>query len=341
MTAVRALTVGEIIARHQQQQRAQDALLQHYVAHARMEQHFRPTVADPGYDVVTENAISRQRTASSGKSSRFSVNGAMWGADRPPFPLLQPEKVLSLPLQLRFDEGYRYRLAGTERVDGFDCYVVQLRAGAAATAPCIAARSGSTSGRSRASACRRHRAGCRAPVVSNEENQHFSAVLTVGNRPVFLFSALTARQIMLLAGRNLLVEKRVEFSDFRVNEPEFERERDSARESRRVSCSARPPPVCATTSRKTAVASSAIARRATCRAMAMGVTLDPSLRVSAADFRHQLPRLPVRQSRYTARDPVCRRAGRRQHPAVAPRPKTVDASVDFFAIARAVERSGL
>ena len=26
-------------------------------------------------------------------------------------PLLQPEKVLSLPLQLRFDEGYTYELA--------------------------------------------------------------------------------------------------------------------------------------------------------------------------------------------------------------------------------------
>jgi hypothetical protein len=56
----------------------------------------------------------------------FSVNGSTWESDRPPFPLLQPEKVLSIPLQLRFDEGYTYRLEGTERVDGFDCYVVQF-----------------------------------------------------------------------------------------------------------------------------------------------------------------------------------------------------------------------
>ena len=56
----------------------------------------------------------------------FSVNGARWGADRPPFPLLQPEKVLSLPLQLRFSNDYRYTLAGTERVGAYDCYVVRF-----------------------------------------------------------------------------------------------------------------------------------------------------------------------------------------------------------------------
>ena len=58
-----------------------------------------------------------------------------------------------------------------------------------------------------------------APVVSNDETQRYTPVI-VGNRPVFLFSGLTARQIVLIAGRNLLVEKSVEFSDFQVNDPE-------------------------------------------------------------------------------------------------------------------------
>jgi hypothetical protein len=54
-SAERSLTIAEIIANHQRQQRAQDAAVHNYLAHARMEQHFRPTIADPGYDVVTEN----------------------------------------------------------------------------------------------------------------------------------------------------------------------------------------------------------------------------------------------------------------------------------------------
>lgn len=55
VSAERLLSVEEIIARHQQQQRVQDMLVRSYIATARMEQHFRPTMTDPGYDVVTEN----------------------------------------------------------------------------------------------------------------------------------------------------------------------------------------------------------------------------------------------------------------------------------------------
>ena len=65
-----------------------------------------------------------------------------------------------------------------------------------------------------------------APVVSNEEIQTYAPVASIGNRPVFLFTGLTARQIMLIAGRNLLVEKSVVFSDFRVNPEDFEGSRD-------------------------------------------------------------------------------------------------------------------
>jgi hypothetical protein len=64
----------------------------------------------------------------------FSVNGSKWGADRPPFPLLQPEKVLSLPLQLRFDNDYRYQLEGTDRVGEYDCYVISFEPSRSASA---------------------------------------------------------------------------------------------------------------------------------------------------------------------------------------------------------------
>ncbi|MGH9373786.1 MAG: hypothetical protein ACRD15_19895, partial [Vicinamibacterales bacterium] len=123
VSAEQQLTVEEIIARHQQQQRTQDALVRNYIATARMEQHFRPTMTDPGYDVVTENRYFVADDGIEWEELSFAVNGSKWGSDRPPFPLLQPEKVLSLPLQLRFDAHYQYRLAGTERVGDHDCYV--------------------------------------------------------------------------------------------------------------------------------------------------------------------------------------------------------------------------
>jgi hypothetical protein len=236
VTAARQLTIGEIIARHQQQQRAQDAIVKNYTATARMQQHFRPTVADNGmsssYDVVTENRYFVAGRDVEWEELSFSVNGSKFGVDRPPFPLLQPEKVLSLPLQLRFDEGYIYRLAGTERIDDFECYIVKfepVRVDSALYKGTVWIDR-KTFARVRVQAVQ---SGLAAPVISNEETQHYRPV-AVGNRPVFLFSGLSARQIVLIAGRNLLVEKSVDFEDFRVNEDEFDRERGSARESDRV-----------------------------------------------------------------------------------------------------------
>jgi hypothetical protein len=236
VTAVKALSIDEIIARHQQQQRAQDAIVRSYVAHARMQQHFRPTVADNGmsssYDVLTENRYFVAGSDVEWEELSFSVNGAKWGADRPAFPLLQPEKVLSLPLLLRFDQAYRYRLEGSERVDDYDCYVVgfePVRADAALYTGTVWIDK-KTFARVKVQAVQ---GGLSAPVISNEEIQRYSPV-AVGNRPVFLFTALTARQIVLIAGRNLLVEKSVEFSGFHVNAEDFDRERASARESDRV-----------------------------------------------------------------------------------------------------------
>ncbi len=342
VSAQRQLSVGEIIARHQQQQRAQDAVVHNYIAHARMQQHFRPTVTDPGYDVATENryfVASGAGGAGPGapgaidvewEELAFSVNGSKWGADRPAFPLLQPEKVLSLPLQLRFDEGYRYELRGMERVDGFDCFVVRfepLRRDAALYRGTVWIDR-KTFARVRVQAVQ---GGLAAPVVSNEETQHYSPVV-VGNLPVFLFSGLDARQIMLIAGRNLLVEKSVAFTDFLVNTPEFDRERASARESNRI--------MYRETERGLRYfvkenGQRVVSDRATshAKAMAMGVTLDPSyafplpiLGIDYLDFQFGSPdtQLALLFAGVLA-------AGNIQRPHFGS--SRLDASIDFFGIA--------
>jgi hypothetical protein len=233
VSAERQLSVAEIIARHQQTQATQDALVRNYAASVRMRQHFRPTVTDPGYDVVTENRYYVEGTAVEWEEISFSVNGSRWEGERPPFPLLQPEKVLSLPLQLEFDEGYQYQLDGTARVDGFDCYVVRFEP----TRRDSALYRGTvwidrrTFARIKVHAVQ---SGLAAPVVSNEETLRYVQATTIENQPVFLFGGLTARQILLVAGRNLLVEKEVAFSDFRVNGSDFEAARSAARRSDRV-----------------------------------------------------------------------------------------------------------
>ena len=259
------------------------------------------------------------------------MNGTKWGPDRPAFPLLQAEKVLSLPLQLRFDSDYRYRLAGTERVGEYDCYVVRFD-------PVGAGRSlyrgtvwidRRTFARVRVQAvqtrCRRR--SCRTRRSRPTRRWRRSAT-----GPVFLFTGLTARQIMLIAGRNLLVEKSVAFTDFHVNPEGFEGSRDEARTSDRI--------MYRETDRglryyvkdgDTRVVSDRPTQER--KAMAMGVTIDPS-------YAFPLPIFGINYLDFEFRGPDSQlamlfagvlAAGNIQRPKLGGTP--LDASVDFFAIA--------
>ena len=332
VSAERLLTVQEIIARHQQQQRAQDALVRNYTASARTEQHFRPTMTDPGYDVVSENRYFVAADGIEWEERSFSVNGSKWGADRPPFPLLQAEKVLSLPLQLRFDTDYRYRLDGVERVGAYDCYVVRfdpVRSAASLYRGTVWIDR-KTFARVKVSAVQ---TGLSAPVVSNEEIQTYAPVTSIGNRPVFLFAGLTARQIVLIAGRNILVEKMVAFDEFRVNDPRFEEWRIAARRSDRIMYRETDEGLRYFVKQgDTRIVSDRATR--TARAMAMGVTLDPS-------YSFPLPIFGINYLNFQFRGREDTQlailfagvlaAGNVQRPKLGGTP--LDASVDFFAIA--------
>jgi hypothetical protein len=332
VSAARLLSVEEVIARHQRQQRAQDAVVRHYSASARTEQHFRPTMTDPGYDVVTENRYYVAADGIEWEELSFSVNGSKWGADRPPFPLLQPEKVLSLPLQLRFGNDYRYRLDGTERVGDYDCYVVRFDPVAAGSSLYRGTMwiDRATFARVKVSAVQ---TGLSAPVVSNEEIQTYAPVATVGTRPIFLFTGLTARQIVMIAGRNILVEKKVAFDGFRVNDNGFEESRTTARRGSGV--------MYRETDRGLRYYvkqgdSRVVSDRATrsVRAMAMGVTLDPSYGFPLPIFGINYLNFEFRGRQDTQLAILFAgvlAAGNVQRPKIGGTP--FDASVDFFAIA--------
>jgi hypothetical protein len=225
--------VSEVIARHQQVQAAQDARLQTYVADARMDQHFRPSATDPGFDVVTENRFYFERSGTEWEELSFTLNGSKWGADRPPFPLLQPEKVLSLPLDLQLSKDYTYKLEGVDEVEGRQAYAVRFE-------PLDAARSlyrgtvwidAETYVKLKVQTVQTQ---LPPPVVSSEEVQSFSPVEVADGAPLWLFTRLVGKQIMLVAGRNLLVEREVRFSNFKVNDPAFADLRAASRGSKNV-----------------------------------------------------------------------------------------------------------
>jgi len=229
VTATVGLAVSEIIARHQQAETRQENLLVSYHASVRDEIHFRPTPID-SFDVIIESRFYTDREGSEWEELSFSLNGARWGADRPAFPLLQPEKVLSLPLDLRLDEDYEYELTGRENLGDRDCYVVRfepIAEGRSLYAGSVWIDSQSFV-KLKVEAVQRELS---APVVSNAEVYSYEPQAVVDGTPLYLLTHLSSKQLVLIAGRNLLVEKESRFYDFQVNSPDFEKTRETARAS--------------------------------------------------------------------------------------------------------------
>jgi hypothetical protein len=232
VTASVGLGVDEIIARHQQAQAGIDNAVDNYLATVRDEIHFRPTPVD-SFDVIMERRFYLDREGSEWEELSFSLNGARWGSDRPAFPLLQPEKVLSLPLDLRLNQDYRYELSGEDSIRGHDCYVLRFE-------PTSSSRS-LYSGRVWIDRTSFHKIQVEvvqtelsAPVVSNAETYRYQQQGDVDGMPVYLLTELSSKQLVLIAGRNLLVEKESRFYDVQVNSDAFDELRQTARNSERI-----------------------------------------------------------------------------------------------------------
>ena len=199
----------------------------------RLEQHFHPTPAEPAWNIVTENRLFVERGTVEWEELSFALNGATWTANRPSFPLVQPEKVLSLPLELRLGRDYAYRLDGVDTVMGRPAYVVRFEP--------VEAREARYRGtvwidrelyvRLKVQAVESNLSGM---VVSNDETQIYSRVGELQGRPVWLLDRLTSKQMFLIAGRTVLVEREAHLTDLVLNPADFERERSAARASNRI-----------------------------------------------------------------------------------------------------------
>lgn len=332
VTAARSLSVQEVIARHRQQQARQDAVVRNYRAHVRMEQHFRPTLTDPGYDVVTENDYFVEGSTVEWEEQSFSVNGSKWGADRPAFPLLQAEKVLSLPLELRLNQDYRYELTGIERVGEAECYRVRFEP----TTDDAALYRGTVWIDRRSFVKLRVQAvqtRTSAPIVSNEEIHTYEAVANLAGVPIFLLTQQTARQIVLIAGRNLLLEKAAAFTDFDVNGPGFVDRRNAARQGDRIMYRDTEQGVRYLV-KEGGVRVVSTRATTTAKAMAIGVLVDPSFAFPLPIFGINYLDFEVRgrtDTQFALLFGGVLAAGNLQRPKIAGTP--LDASVDFFGIA--------
>jgi hypothetical protein len=231
--ARRELTVEEVLARYRQVQKVQDDRVLRWTAKAKIEFTFRFAQTGASVDVgIDANYFWERGKPVEWEQTRYTLNGNLirW-KEIPELPLIQPEKVITLPLDLNLDKAYAYRMIGEDEIDGHPCYV-------AAFEP-IDPSPGRSLYRGRVwidkdiFVLRRQnvvQTNLEAPVLSNEEFDRFAPFRAPDGSSAWLIERATGQQLWSAGGRNFVVERRLRFESYEINPPEerFEAERARA-----------------------------------------------------------------------------------------------------------------
>ena len=216
------LKLEEIIARWQQYREAQKQKLENYMASSFMSLHFEGTNLGPGFDVSMQLRQFFNRDGQMEMAQKeFYVNGVKFGKNHAfPLPQIEPEKVLTQPLELKLNERYDYKLLGTEKVNGTICYVVGIepRVRDEALYSGKIWIDGTTFREVKQYLSER---GAKSNVLVNVETQNFELVSDHDGRQFNLLRSISAQQLVNAAGRDFVVQRKVQFSEYRINTAEF------------------------------------------------------------------------------------------------------------------------
>jgi hypothetical protein len=216
------LSVEEIVARWQQNREAQKQRLDNYMASAFMSLHFEATTLEPGFDFSMQLKQFFSRAGPMELAQKqFYINGVKFGKNHEfPLPAIEPEKVMTQPLELKLAERYDYKLLGTEQVNGIMCYVVgfepKVRDEALYTGKIWI--DGTTFRQVKQYLSER---GVNSNVLVNVETQNYELFRDDKGNEYNLLRSISAQQLLNAAGRDFVLQRTVQFSDYVINSATF------------------------------------------------------------------------------------------------------------------------
>jgi hypothetical protein len=216
------LSVEEIIARWQQNREAQKQKLENYTASTFLSLHFEATTLEPGFDFSMQLKQFFSRDGATELAQKeFYINGVKFGKNHEfPLPAIEPEKVMTPPLELELNERYDYKLLGTEQVNGALCFVVGVE-------PKVKDEAlysgkiwidGATFREVKQTLSQR---GIKSNVVVNVETQNYELVRDDKGNQFNLPRSISAQQLLNAAGRDFVLQRTVQFSDYAINSASF------------------------------------------------------------------------------------------------------------------------
>jgi hypothetical protein len=228
----RQMPVEEILRRLQAFEDAQTRRLDHYQATNTTNLRFQGA-GEQGVEVTFRGPFFyREGKCFDWAWDELFIGGVKWrGKQLPEIPLLQPEKAAAMPLQIHFTREYRYRLRGSDTVDGRPVWVIDFE-----PADPTAAASGKLYqgtvwvdrehyGRVRT---RGLQVGLTGEVISNEETLEYKPVDAAGKPAAWTPDAfwlplrVLGQQLLSVVNSTTVVEKETLLSGLVLNGADFE-----------------------------------------------------------------------------------------------------------------------
>ena len=221
--AARGLTAEEIIARERAWDAGQRAKVESYTASVNTSLRFRVAELQSSLDLTIVGPVfSRRGQPTDWAWKEFYLNGVKWkGLTIPKLPILQPEKVTTLPLDIRLSEEYDYTLAGETRLDGRPVYRVDFRPRATVEDKPIYRGTAWIDSESFALLRRESiQLNLKGDTLSNVQTEFYRAV---PSRPdVVLPLEIRGEQVFSTAGRVTAIERHVVMSDVEIDPADFQ-----------------------------------------------------------------------------------------------------------------------
>ncbi|MGH9368241.1 MAG: hypothetical protein ACRD3M_11270, partial [Thermoanaerobaculia bacterium] len=220
--AARELTAEEIVARERVWDAGQREKLFSYIAELDTSLRFRIAEVSETFDLTIHGPFFFERGKSPDWAWReFFLNGVRWkGRSLPRLPILQPEKVSTLPLDIRLTEDYTYVLKGRARVGGRTAYEIAFTPKEAVGDRPI--HRGTVWIDTKTFALLRRNSiqlNLKGETLSNIQDEYYRPA--PGNPEVFLPLRIRGQQVFSTAGRTTAIERDVTMSRVRINPPDF------------------------------------------------------------------------------------------------------------------------
>jgi hypothetical protein len=235
----RGITVEEIIRNHQAYDAYQDSIQPRFIAQNTTSLRFSLT----GGEAIEASIAGKYFSDPNGRAdwvwSDFFINGVRWKYGRiPELPLIQPEKVTQLPLDIHLTNEYRYQLVRETELDGYRVYEVRFEPPPNAPANLPLYRGTvwidkGTWARIRIAMVQLNLTG---NILSNEERVDFAPFARATHAPlaqadvakteakeiVWLPVEVGAQQIVSAAGRANVVLRSTKFTGIKIEPEDFE-----------------------------------------------------------------------------------------------------------------------